>query len=63
MAAVVGSAASDHPAQPAAATPLLGRASLALEAAAPVPAGEAGVSSASVQRLVRRVGTIWRTKR
>src|SRR5437588_9430262 len=66
-AAVVGSAASHDPAQRASAAPIVGRASLALAAAAPVPAREAGVSSAvssaSVQRLVRRVGTIWRTKR
>ena len=63
LAAVVGLDVSHQSAHRARAAPLLDRASLAFEAAAPVPAGEAGVQSAPVQRLVRRVGTIWRTKR
>src|SRR5437764_1551163 len=61
-AAVVGLAASHQHAHCARAALPLGRGSLALEVTAPVPAEEAGVSSASVLRLVRGVGTIWRTK-
>src|SRR5436190_19729519 len=63
LAAVLGLAASDHAAQHAPTAQLLGRASLALEAAPPVPAGEPGLSSASVQPLVRRMGAISRTRR